>query len=199
MTLKIWQHKTLTIYKETKIYEKEHDFEFIKVILPKTICKNSINDINVYLQFDFEDGTAVTKQLTKTENQIGICNIGYWLTYKAQQVVITALYIDNNNVQLGKSNKIVIDIIESKSNETESVVNILEKALENVRTEIEKRDVDTSSYSKEQIASAIKLITNAKIVVDNEGNAKIVVANSEITIDDSGNTKIERGIKNGLC
>lgn len=58
MTFKIWQHKTLTIFKETKIYEKEHDFEFIKVILPETICKNSINDINVYLQFDFEDGNA---------------------------------------------------------------------------------------------------------------------------------------------
>lgn len=194
MTLKIWQHKTLTIFKETKIYEKEHDFEFIKVILPETICKNSINDINVYLQFDFEDGTAVTKQLTKTENQIGICNIGYWLTYKAQQVVITALYIDNNNVQLGKSNKIVIDIIESKSNETESVVNILEKALENVRTEIEKRGVDTSSYSKENIADTIKLITNTKIVIDDEGNAKLVVTDSEVTIDEDGNTKIERGV-----
>lgn len=194
MTFKIWQHKTLTIFRETKIYEKEHDFEFIKVILPDVICKNSINDINVYLHFDFEDGTAVTKQLTKTENQIGICNIGYWLTYKAQQVVITALYIDNNNVQLGKSNKIVIDIAESTSNETESVVNILEEALENVRTEVEKRGVDTSSYSKENIADTIKLITNAKIVVDDEGNAKIVVANSEITIDDNGNTKIERGV-----
>ena len=146
MTFKIWQHKTLTIFKETKIYEKEHDFEFIKVILPETICKNSINDINVYLHFDFEDGTAVTKQLTKTDNDIGICNIGYWLTYKAQQVVITALYIDNNNVRLGKSNKIVIDIIKNESNETESVVNILEKALENVRTEVEKRGVDTSSF-----------------------------------------------------
>lgn len=194
MTFKIWQHKTLTIFKETKIYEKEHDFEFIKVILPDEICKNSINDINVYLHFDFEDGTAVTKQLTKTDNNIGICNIGYWLTYKAQQVVITALYIDNNNVQLGKSNKIVIDITESTSNETESVVNILEKALENVRTEIEKRGVDTSSYSKENIADTIKLITNARIVIDDEGNAKIVVANSEITIDDNGNTKIERGV-----
>lgn len=194
MTLKIWQHKTLTIYKETKIYEKEHDFEFIKVMLPDMICKNSINDINVYLQFDFEDGTAVTKQLTKTENQIGICNIGYWLTYKAQQVAITALYIDNNNVHLGKSNKIVIDIVESKSNETESVVNILEKALENVRTEVEKRGVDTSSYSKENIADTIKLITNARIVIDDERNAKIVVSNSEITIDDNGNTKIERGV-----
>lgn len=194
MTLKIWQHKTLTIYKETKIYEKEHDFEFIKVMLPDMICKNSINDINVYLQFDFEDGTAVTKQLTKTENQIGICNIGYWLTYKAQQVAITALYIDNNNVHLGKSNKIVIDIVESKSNETESVVNILEKTLENVRTEVEKRGVDTSSYSKENIADTIKLITNARIVIDDERNAKIVVSNSEITIDDNGNTKIERGV-----
>lgn len=194
MTFKIWQHKTLTIFRETKIYEKEHDFEFIKVILPDVICKNSINDINVYLHFDFEDGTAVTKQLTKTDNNIGMCNIGYWLTYKAQQVVITALYIDNNNVQLGKSNKIVIDIVESTSNETESVVNILEKALEDVRTEIEKRGVDTSSYSKEQIASAIKLITNARIVIDDDGNAKIVVANSEITIDDNGNAKIERGV-----
>lgn len=194
MTLKIWQHKALTIYKETKIYEKEHDFEYIKVMLPDRICQNSINDINVYLHFDFEDGTAVTKQLTKAENNIGICNIGYWLTYKAQQVVITALYIDNNNVQLGKSNKIVIDITESTSNETESVVNILEKALENVRTEIEKRGVDTSSYSKENIADTIKLITNARIVIDDEGNAKIVVANSEITIDDNGNTKIERGV-----
>lgn len=194
MTLKIWQHKTLTIFKETKIYEKEHDFEFIKVILPDVICKNSINDINVYLHFDFEDGTAVTKQLTKTDNNIGICNIGYWLTYKAQQVVITALYIDNNNVQLGKSNKVVIDIVESTSNETESVVNILEKALENVRTEIEKRGVDTSSYSKENIADTIKLITNARIVIDDEGNAKIVVANSEIMIDDNGNAKIERGV-----
>lgn len=194
MTFKIWQHKTLTIFKETKIYEKEHDFEFIKVILPDVICKNSINDINVYLHFDFEDGTAVTKQLTKAENNIGICNIGYWLTYKAQQVVITALYIDNNNVQLGKSNKIVIDIVESTSNETESVVNILEKALEDVRTEIEKRGVDTSSYSKENIADTIKLITNARIVIDDEGNAKIVVANSEIMIDDNGNTKIERGV-----
>lgn len=194
MTFKIWQHKMLTIFKETKIYEKEHDFEFIKVILPDVICKNSINDINVYLQFDFEDGTAVTKQLTKTDNNIGICNIGYWLTYKAQQVVITALYIDNNNVQLGKSNKIVIDIVESTSNETESVVNILEKALEDVRTEIEKRGVDTSSYSKENIADTIKLITNARIVIDDEGNAKIVVANSEITIDENGNTKIERGV-----
>ena len=194
MTFKIWQHKTLTIFKETKIYEKEHDFEFIKVILPETICKNSINDINVYLQFDFEDGTAVTKQLTKTDNNMGICNIGYWLTYKAQQVVITALYIDNNNVLLGKSNKIVIDIIESKSNETESVVNILEKALENVRTEIEKRGVDTSSYSKENIADTIKLITNARIVIDNEGNAKLVVTDSKVTIDEDGNTKIERGV-----
>ena len=194
MTFKIWQHKTLTIFKETKIYEKEHDFEFIKVILPDVICKNSINDINVYLHFDFEDGTAVTKQLTKTDHNIGICNIGYWLTYKAQQVVITALYIDNNNVQLGKSNKIVIDIVESTSNETESVVNILDKALEDVRTEIEKRGVDTSSYSKENIADTIKLITNARIVIDDEGNAKIVVANSEITIDDNGNTKIERGV-----
>ena len=194
MTFKIWQHKTLTIFKETKIYEKEHDFEFIKVILPDVICKNSINDINVYLHFDFEDGTAVTKQLTKAENNIGICNIGYWLTYEAQQVVITALYIDNNNVQLGKSNKIVIDIVESTSNETESVVNILDKALEDVRTEIEKRGVDTSSYSKENIADTIKLITNARIVIDDEGNAKIVVANSEITIDDNGNAKIERGV-----
>lgn len=194
MTFKIWQHKTLTIFKETKIYEKEHDFEFIKVMLPDMICKNSINDINVYLQFDFEDGTAVTKQLTKTENQIGICNIGYWLTYKAQQVVITALYIDNNNVQLGKSNKIVIDIIESKSNETESVVNILEKALEDVRTEVEKRDVDTSSYSIEKIAETIKLITNAKIVIDDEGNAKLVVTDSEVTIDEDGNASIERGV-----
>lgn len=194
MTFKIWQHKTLTIFKETKIYEKEHDFEFIKVILPETICKNSINDINVYLHFDFEDGTAVTKQLTKTENNIAVCNVGYWLTYNAQQVVITALYVDNNNIQVGKSNKIVIDIIKNESNETESVVNILEKALENVRTEIEKRDVDTSSYSKEQIADAIKLITNAKIVIDAEGNAKIVVTNSEITIDDNGNIKIGRGV-----
>lgn len=194
MTLKIWQHKTLTIFKETKIYEKEHDFEFIKVILPDVICKNSINDINVYLHFDFEDGTAVTKQLTKTEHNIAYANIGYWLTYKAQQVKVTALYIDNNNVQLGKSNKIVIDIIESKSNETESVVNILEKALENVRTEIEKRGVDTSSYSKENIADTIKLITNARMVIDDEGNAKIVVANSEITIDENGNAKIERGV-----
>lgn len=198
MTFKIWQHKTLTIFKETKIYEKEHDFEFIKVILPDMICKNSINDINVYLQFDFEDGTAVTKQLTKqltkTENQIGICNIGYWLTYKAQQVVITALYIDNNNVQLGKSNKIVIDIIESNSNETESVVNILDNALEDVRTEVEKRGVDTSSYNKEKIAETIKLITNARIVIDDEGNAKLVVTDSEVTIDEDGNTKIERGV-----
>lgn len=194
MTFKIWQHKTLTIFKETKIYEKEHDFEFIKVILPETICKNSINDINVYLQFDFEDGTAVTKQLTKAENNTAVCNIGYWLTYKAQQVVITALYIDNNNVQLGKSNKIVIDIVESKSNETESVVNILEKALEDVRTEIEKRGVDTSSYSKENIADTIKLITNARIVIDDEGNAKLVVTDSEVTIDEDGNTKIERGV-----
>ena len=194
MTFKIWQHKTLTIFKETKIYEKEHDFEFIKVILPDVICKNSINDINVYLQFDFEDGTAVTKQLTKAENNIGICNIGYWLTYKAQHVVITALYIDNNNVQLGKSNKIVIDIVESKSNETESVVNIIEKALEDVRTEVEKRGVDTSSYSKENIADTIKLITNARIVIDNEGNAKLVVTDSEVTIDEDGNTKIERGV-----
>lgn len=194
MTFKIWQHKTLTIFKETKIYEKEHDFEFIKVILPDVICKNSINDINVYLHFDFEDGTAVTKQLTKTDNNMGICNIGFWLTYKAQQVVITALYIDNNNVQLGKSNKIVIDIVESTNNETESVINILEKALEDVRTEIEKRGVDTSSYSKENIADTIKLITNARIVIDDEGNAKIVVANSEIMIDENGNTKIERGV-----
>lgn len=194
MTFKIWQHKTLTIFKETKIYEKEHDFEFIKVILPETICKNSINDINVYLQFDFEDGTAVTKQLTRAENNIGICNIGYWLTYKAQQVVITALYIDNNNVKLGKSNKIVIDIVESKSNETESVVNILEKALENVRTEVDKRGVDTSSYSKENIADTIKLITNARIVIDDEGNAKLVVTDSEVKIDEDGNTKIERGV-----
>ena len=46
MTLKIWQHKALTIYKETKIYEKEHDFEYIKVMLPDRICQNSINDIN---------------------------------------------------------------------------------------------------------------------------------------------------------
>lgn len=194
MTLKIWQHKTLTIFKETKIYEKEHDFEFIKVMLPDMICKNSINDINVYLQFDFDDGTAVTKQLTKVENQIGICNIGYWLTYKSQQVVITALYIDNNNVQLGKSNKIVIDIVESKSNETESVVNILEKALEDVRTEVEKRGVDTSSYSKEKIAETIKLITNARIVIDNEGNAKLVVTDSEVIIDEDGNASIERGV-----
>lgn len=193
MTFKIWQHKTLTIFKETKIYEKEHDFEFIKVILPDAICKNSINDINVYLQFDFEDGTAVTKQLTKANN-IGICNIGYWLTYKAQQVVITALYVDNNNIQVGKSNKIVIDIIKNESNKTESVVNILEKALENVKTEVEKRGVDTSSYSKENIADTIKLITNARIVIDNEGNAKLVVTDSEVTIDEDGNTKIERGV-----
>lgn len=194
MTFKIWQHKTLTIFKETKIYEKEHDFEFIKVMLPHIICKNSINDINVYLQFDFEDGTAVTKQLTKTDNNIGICNIGYWLTYKAQQVKVTALYIDNNNVQLGKSNKVVIDIVESTSNETESVVNILEKALEDVRTEIEKRGVDTSSYSKENIADTIKLITNAKIVIDDEGNAKLVVTDSKVTIDEDGNASIERGV-----
>lgn len=194
MTFKIWQHKTLTIFKETKIYEREHDFEFIKVILPDVICKNSINDINVYLQFDFEDGTAVTKQLTKTDNNIGICNIGYWLTYKAQQVKVTAIFTDADNKIMGKSNVVVIDISKAESNEKESVINILEKALEDVRTEIEKRGVDTSSYSIEKIAETIKLITNAKIVIDDEGNAKLVVTDSEVTIDEDGNASIERGV-----
>lgn len=194
MTLKIYQHKALTIYKETKIYEKEHDFEDVKVMLPSFVCNNKIDDINVYLQFDFEDGTAVTKQLTKAETNIAVCNIGYWLTYKAQQVKVTAIFTDADNKKMGKSNVVVIDISKAESNEKESVINILENALEDVRTEVEKRGVDTSSYSKENIADTIKLITNARIVIDDEGNAKIVVANSEITIDDNGNTKIERGV-----
>lgn len=194
MTLKIYQHKTLTIYKETKIYEKEHDFEFIKVILPNVICKNSINDINVYLQFDFEDGTAVTKQLTKAETNIAVCNIGYWLTYKAQQVKVTAIFTDADNKKMGKSNVVVIDISKAERNEKESVINILENALEDVRTEVEKRGVDTSNYSKENIADTIKLITNARILIDDEGNAKIVVTDSEVIIDEDGNAKTERGV-----
>lgn len=194
MTLKIYQHKTLTIYKETKIYEKEHDFEDVKVMLPSFVCNNKIDDINVYLQFDFEDGTAVTKQLTKAETNIAVCNIGYWLTYKAQQVKVTAIFTDADNKIMGKSNVVVIDISKAESNEKESVINILENALEDVRTEVEKRGVDTSNYSKENIADTIKLITNARIVIDDEGNAKIVVTDSEVIIDEDGNAKTERGV-----
>ena len=53
---------------------------------------------------------------------------------------------------------------------------------------------NTSSYSIEKIAETIKLITNAKIVIDDEGNAKLVVTDSEVTIDEDGNASIERGV-----